>query len=324
MKIFLKRVLLFFIPLAILAFPVDKILSNGLKHSSSASGEIEVLNDLYGGKINSDIIILGTSHAWVHIDPSIIEERTGLSTYNLGGDAYRFELQYFLFHELLKYNKKPKTIICILDDASFLKSTGTDKKKFLPFMLWNKNMYDVAEKLSQVHFFDYSVPLYRYISEQEAIKDGLKYYVNSDSPFRTKGYKAMHFPWYTALNGTQLSDAQKIRQNRGNTEIEKKLIYLNLFEQFIKESKQLEIDLHFVYIPEYDDNNPSSKAYTDRLITIFDSISVNHNIPFFNYAGDSLSFSIDNYYNYTHLNNKGSRLLSEKLGSDLAKYKLKD
>ncbi len=60
MKIIFKKVSLFILPVIILSYGVDYFLSTVLKRSNSfADGEFPVWNDLFEGKINSDIVIYG-------------------------------------------------------------------------------------------------------------------------------------------------------------------------------------------------------------------------------------------------------------------------
>ena len=104
MKQFLKKIVLFILFTFLLAYPLDIIISNQLKKSNSyARGEYSVWNDLFEGKIDSEIVIYGSSRAWVHINPELLENSFGRSSYNLGIDGHNFRLQYLRHKTLLKY-----------------------------------------------------------------------------------------------------------------------------------------------------------------------------------------------------------------------------
>jgi hypothetical protein len=47
---------------------------------------------IYNGKLNSEIIILGTSRAESHYDTEVIRKITGLKTYNLGLSGTHYDL----------------------------------------------------------------------------------------------------------------------------------------------------------------------------------------------------------------------------------------
>lgn len=65
MKRVIKKIFLFYLPIILLSYPLDKSISNYLKQSNKCYGEYEVWNDIYSGKINADIAIYGSSRAWV-------------------------------------------------------------------------------------------------------------------------------------------------------------------------------------------------------------------------------------------------------------------
>jgi hypothetical protein len=106
MKQFLKNSSLFILPIFLLAYPLDLVISHSLKKSNYAMGEYNTWNDIYEGKINSEIVIYGGSNAWVHIDPELLENNFGVSAYNLGIDGHAFWLQYFRHKSFLKFKQQ--------------------------------------------------------------------------------------------------------------------------------------------------------------------------------------------------------------------------
>ena len=130
MKKFLIRIGLFVLPVILLAYPIDCIITSGLKKSRSFSyGKSAVWNDILQGQIHSDCIILGSSRATQHIDPTMIERETGIDTYNLGTDAHNVNMDMFKFDQLLKYNTRPKYVIYSVDAFTLEKRPdlyGTD------------------------------------------------------------------------------------------------------------------------------------------------------------------------------------------------------
>ena len=103
-------------PIFLLGYFFDVSISKNLKNSNRfAEKEYPTWNAIYEGKVNSDLLIFGSSRAWIHIDPTMISDSLGISSYNLGIDGHNFWLQNLRYRELLKYNKMPKFIICSLD-----------------------------------------------------------------------------------------------------------------------------------------------------------------------------------------------------------------
>ncbi|MCW2119445.1 hypothetical protein [Flavobacterium sp. 7A] len=111
MKRFLKNSLLFLL----VFFVVDK----GFYYFLIKAPEREYdtrLEQILEGKINKDIIILGSSRGADNILAGQIEKVTGQSTYNLSYPGSDITFHNFIFKSLLKFNKKPKMIILAIDN----------------------------------------------------------------------------------------------------------------------------------------------------------------------------------------------------------------
>ena len=117
MKQFAVKLLVFFLPIILMVYVMDIFISKNVRKSNK--GENPVWSDLYGGAINSDIVVYGASRAWQHFDTKIIADSLNHSTYNLGIQAYDFRMQLLRHRLLLKYNKKPRLIIQSLDFLTF-------------------------------------------------------------------------------------------------------------------------------------------------------------------------------------------------------------
>ena len=82
MRMFFKHIILFLLPTVIIAPIGDYLISSGLKKSDYfASGESYIWNQIIEGEITDSIYIYGSSRAWVHFDPLIIESGTGLPAF---------------------------------------------------------------------------------------------------------------------------------------------------------------------------------------------------------------------------------------------------
>ena len=106
MNKFLMRIFVFLLPIMAVLYPADYFLSTYLSDSKDyAAGEVKVWKDIYDGHVNSELVIYGSSRAWIHFSPKIIEDSLQISAYNLGMDGHNFSLQYLRHKELLKFNK---------------------------------------------------------------------------------------------------------------------------------------------------------------------------------------------------------------------------
>ncbi len=310
MKIIFKKVSLFILPVIILSYGVDYFLSTVLKRSNSfADGEFPVWNDLFEGKINSDIVIYGSSRALVHIDPGMIIDSLGISAYNLGVNGHSFKSQYFRHKLLMERNRKPVLIIQTLDVTSFEKNSDLyNPDQYLPYMLNNKEiMLSAYNGFSNI---DYKVPVLRYYGKKEAAIEILKLliYPAGNKPVRIRGYEGRDLLWN--------DDLMKAQQKLGSLEVDSDTSMIHLFEEYINECMRENIKMVFVNTPVYIEGQKFVSNWSD-VMGLYSEFSRKYKIPFFDYTNDSISFNKEYFYNSGHLNRKGSKLLTATLIKDL-------
>ncbi len=176
MKVFIKQLTIFLLPILVISIPLDVYLSVQLKKSKDyAAGEYSVWNSLFDGKVNSDVVIYGSSRAWVHIDPQMIEDKLNLSAFNLGLDGHNFWLQYLRHKILIEYNPHPKTIILSVDVFSLEKRKDLfNADQFLPYMLFNNLIKHYVESYQGYSLFDSYLPIVRFHGRRDAIFQAVK------------------------------------------------------------------------------------------------------------------------------------------------------
>ncbi len=315
MNKFLKNILLFLIPLVLLSFILDGILSSKLKNTTTlVKGEFAVWNDIFEGKIDSDILIVGSSRAWVHFNPTMITEETRVSSYNIGIDGHPFLLQDTRYNILRKYNKKPKVVILSLESNSLFKRLDLyNSNQFLPYLRTNKE--DLKESLLKFKGFnkhDFEFSLVRYYGNFYIFKELLL--GSSNSTNRVKGFQAQDKSW-----NNNLIEAKKKYKS---LKVEIDSTTLNLFKEFIKKNVEEEIEVILVYSPEYIEGQEFI-SNRDSIINLYKEISLSYKVLFIDFSNDSICFKKDYFYNATHLNMKGANLFTKKLIDTLKKSELK-
>lgn len=312
MKTFLVKFVIFISPFILFAYGLDVILSDILKKSYGfADSEYSVWNDLYAGEINSDIVIYGSSRAWRHIDPTMISSSLKTTAYNLGINGHSFKSQYFRHTLLMKLNRKPKIIIQTLDVTGFEKVSDLyNPDQYLPYMLNNKEM-KVLEN-NGYDPIDYRLPMIRYFGKKEAFIEIIKIITspNSNKAVRIKGYRSRDLVW----NDDLLAAQQKL----GSYRVESDSSIIHLFEEYLIECEKKNIQIVFVYTPEFIDGQNFVTNRSD-IMSIYYAFSNKYNIPFFDYSNDSISFNKKYFYNSGHLNTKGAEIFTTKLINDLEK-----
>ena len=316
MKRFLKKTILFILPFLLAAHGLDYLLSGILKKSNDfADGEYPVWNALYEGKINSDIVIYGSSRALVHINPVMISDSLHSTAYNLGINGHSFRSEYFRHSLIMKYNKKPKIIIQTLDITSFEKMSDLyNPDQFLPYMLNNEAM-----KLALFNGFsstDYDLPMIRFYGKKEAFIEICELLINpsGNNPERIKGYRPNDLVW----NNDLLTAQQEFSRS---FEIKSDSSMICLFEEYLKECQQRNIKIVFVFTPQYIEGQKFVSNWP-VIMSLYYDFSRKYEIPFLDYSVDSISFRKEYFYNSGHLNKAGSQIFTARLLKDLQKYQI--
>ncbi len=308
MKKFITKIFIFLLPVVAFAFVADSIISKGLKQNHTyTADEYSTWNNIYEGKINSEIVIYGASKAWVQINPTMIGDSLNTSAYNLGIDGHNFWLQYLRHSELLKYNKKPNLIIYSIDAFTLYKTEDLyNADQFLPYMLFNEKIKNATMSYRGYKLIDYQLPLIRYYGKKEAIYHAIKLSAlpNSDTVVRIKGYKPRDEQWN--------SDFDKVKDKMSAFEVKLDTPSIILFEKYLNECNTKKIKIIFVYAPEYIEGQKFI-SNRDEIIKLYRKFSNQYNIPFYDFSNDTMVFQKKYFYNALHLNKTGAEVFTKKL-----------
>lgn len=319
MKSFLKSIIIFVFPIIVIAVFLDFFISTQLKLSKThANREYPVWNDLYAGKINANILVMGSSRAWRHIDPRTIKDSLGLSAYNIGMDGQHIPMQLLRYQTLLKYNKQPKIIIYSLDFFMLKENERLfNKDQFLPYMLFNFEIFNKLKKYQDFNFYDYILPLVRYYGETTALMHVMKIIIfpKLNVNGRINGFLGTDKKWN--------NDFESVKKKMKNYSISIDRNVLNKFDNFLTDCENKNIKVYFVYSPEFIEGQ-KFVLNRNELINCLHLLANKHKIPFLNYSNDKICFNKKYFYNATHLNSSGADLFSKKMCSDLKNiYKLR-
>ncbi len=312
MKIFLKKIFLFFLPALLLLYPADLLISYGLKKSHRHAGEMEVWNDIFQGKANCDIAIYGSSRAWIHFNTPMMSRALGRKVYNFGLDGHNFWMQYLRHRELLKFNKAPQTIILSLDDLTLEKRKDLyGLAQFLPYMLWDKEIQAFTGSYLGFGAADYTLPLLRYTSEWKPVAESMVNLVYPQSTqYRELGYRPHSEAWN--------SDFDKARAKIGRYHVRVDTASLKLLNQFLKECKVSGTGVVLAYSPEYIEGQQFVENRED-IKNIYAVVAAEHHLPFLDYSSSSICQEKSLFYNAMHLNKKGSDLFTKTFIEDFRK-----
>ncbi len=298
MKKFLKNILIF----GLAFFILDKLFIFFIL----ASPEKQVdkrLELLINGKINKEIVILGSSRAARNIIASEIERKTGRSAYNLAYPGSDIEFHEFVVRTLLKFNKPPKIILLSVDYPM----------AFLPDSILNFRLDRM-----------YPLVKYTYINEELIARDEKNIVMSNifalgrmnktNFDIRQKHFTALDtlyadgsMPISFQKKDEDWSPSATIKKYDATKEMKVKR---DCFKKIIVMCRQRNIELIIVHPPLFD---PMDGAFTKRLQQL-----TYNKIPFFEYNHQNPIYKDkDYYYDRTHLNRKGAMIFTDEIAQFL-------
>ena len=311
MKSLLIKLIIFSLPVLAFLLPLDLYLSANLKKSTTfVTGEYTVWNDIYGGKINADVLIYGASRA-LNINPEVIKDSLNRECYNMGINGLGFRHIYLRHVEFMKLNTPPKIIIVSIDIGSLAKGKNLfQQDQFLPYMLCNRSTHKYLRDVNSFSFFEYYFPLIRYCGRRNAIQEAVKCSLsaNDTTILRKKGYMESDEGWNEDLKNAQAK--------YGTIRITNDPKSIELFDSLLAECKKKNISVILVNSPEYIDGQLFVEN-RDEIINIYKEFSRKYGLLFLDYSSDNICYDNKYFYNAQHLNKVGSAVFNLKLFADL-------
>lgn len=310
MQRFVIKLLIFcLLPLPFL-YALQMIVDGGLKRSDYPI--YSEWNDIYGGKINADLIVMGSSRATFQISPAVLDEKLKINTYNLGINAWTFPMQKERFDVFLKHNKKPRYVVHSLDLQMFSRREDLfDYQQFLPYL--DEPDIRAATKNYKGEFgaAQYYFPMFKYNGNLNIAAAGFLSYFNlvEYQKINTKGYLGQTLAWDNSF------EAFRKKFPNGYTHpFDEKIA--GDFKNYLEHCRQNDIKVVLVFSPEYVELHPLIKN-REEVMNLFGNYAKQFDIAFLDYSNHSISFNKSYFYNSEHLNKQGSELFSEILAQDL-------
>jgi len=306
MKKFLFRTLLFFVLLSLLASAADSVITGKLRRLRTSP--FAVWNDIYDHKIKSDVLVMGSSRAYVQFNPAVIDTVLGVNSYNLGMDGRRADSQILQYHIYRQHNnKKPKLIIYEVSHGTMNHSNGYEREQFLPY-LHDGYLWRATRQMENYTWADRLVPCWKYLGYQDLLKE--LFIENNkrkdyDDPLY-KGYHGFHKSW----NGKALKNVHSVSYDK-NSEI------IQHYKSFVKGCQQEGIQVVMVISPFYIGGTRKMQD-AGGMQQMFKKIADECGVPLLDYTYDELSYDTAYFYNTMHLNSKGADIFSRKVAHDIA------
>ncbi len=310
MRRFLSFGALFLLILLVLCYVLDYTVTTGLRRTEMP--QYAEWNAILTGTASADIVIQGSSRAWVEFSPAIIGDRLSMTCYNLGVDGYPLDMELARYRLFRKYNQKPKIIVQCLDAYSF--NTRDDlyqNNQFLPYL--NEDaIREGVEPYDYFHWYDYDLPLVRYRGNLTLVWRGaaeslrIRHYTNT----KDRGYQGQDRQW-----SNEFAEFAKAHPN--GYEQAWKQSAVDALDEFLAECGRDGIMVVLVYPPEYSGARDLLKN-RDEIFAIYARLAAKHQVAFLDYSYDAMANNTKYFYNSQHLNKLGAETFSARLAEDLA------
>lgn len=306
MTTFLKKLGIFLAGLALLASALQLAADRGLAKSPLC----REWEDLFSSRINADLLIQGSSRAWVQFSPKVLDRALGLNSYNLGVDGHNFLMQYYRFRLYEQYNQKPRYLIQNIDMLTLEKRKDLYAlEQFLPY-LDRPLVHEAVSHYQGFEPIDFLIPAAKYRHSKTAALFGLKECLFPTPSTKYKGFEAQDKEWDDAF-------LRYYASHPGGVRVRVDPATRELFDAFLSRCAARGIKVILVYAPEYIE---AQRFIVNRaeVLGIFREFSRRYRIPLLDYSQSFISYDTRYFYNSQHLNARGVEQFNALLVRDLA------
>ena len=269
-----------------------------------------------------DVVLLGSSHMNSGINPNILWNQYGITSFNYATGGQPIDVTYYILKEVLKTHKNPIVVV----DLYYLGLTdkfGAEGyvRNALDNLKFSKNKVDaIINSTPQNQWINYLFPIFKYHDRwEELTKNDFEF--NPANAYYEKGFAA-GLDSFGKENTSDPSTTEMVDLQPKSEEYLNKIINLSKKEGF---------KLVFTATPHDYNGTVASNNWekeTDKMFNKVAEISKNNNIPFINYNKmiDEMGFDFKtDMFNLGHLNVSGAKKVTLKLGEFLIQnYTLDD
>jgi hypothetical protein len=307
----IMKLLAFFGLALALAFALDLSIKHGMR--SVTTSELGALNQEMSGRVNSEIIVSGSSRALCSYDPQVIHDVTGKTVFNIGQNGTRTDFQLAFLKTYLKHNVKPRILVQNLDPHTFGLSREIAFPGTYAAYLNEGEIYAAFRKVDPGVWKWKCLPLYCFAVED----DRFTWAVGAARLFGLNPREDL-FKGYAPRNDTMSGefDAWKQQHPEGET-IDFDPGGVEVVAELMTLCQKEGITPVLVFAPIYNKLNPLIRN-RNQIFAQFVKTAGRFNAPFWDYSESPLTQRKELFANTYHLNQFGAALFSRDLSERLA------
>lgn len=308
MKRFIIKIAIWAVALYALAWGLDYVISTG--QTMIDGYPQQTWREIRSGKMDADVVILGTSRGLEHYDPFILDSVTGLCFYNLGMGGYAVNNGIMKYHCYRRHNPKPKYVIVDIDHIWFHLDNAWhahQSEQFLP-LFYEKELREDLLTMGY-SWADAYVPLYRYWGYQMHIKRGILEFLHVQQFCDYPSYKG-HMPDPDPYDASRL-------QFKDSIPCKMQVEAQALFEDFLQECMDDSVQVILSTSPRYYRCTEMTTHCAEERQSI-DLLCQQYNLPYLDYATDYWMCKDSTLFNAgVHLTPEGTKIFSNELADSL-------
>ncbi|SEA73167.1 hypothetical protein SAMN05216462_2378 [Xylanibacter ruminicola] len=288
----------------------DIFLSQRLRQSNII--EFQAWNNIYNQELRNDVVIMGSSRAFVHFNPRIIDSVLNVNSYNLGYNASRVNRQVERYYAYCRIqNWEPNTIIYSIDYGTIAGiTTNFEKEQFYPYFFTDRELMEAFDKYQHFSLLDKYVPFWRYCT---CFLDFHVYDVLTNPEEKE--------PFYKGFKNNRMKYEDDLVLSGDSLEFTYTEEALTIFKAYIQDMHVKGKNVIFVYSPVCTEFLQKFKGI-GRMYQIYGEIAADYNIPILDYTHESICNDTLYFYNAAHLNKRGADIFTLQLSNDIKRMNL--
>lgn len=276
MRRFVVKIITFSLILFTLLTIADYVYSKIIIRSNYRP--VEAWSELMDGKIDADLVVLGSSRVWVQVDPHIMDSVLCANTYDLSIDGSSLNRQVKMYEMYRIRNPKPKVVVLNLDIWSLGYQVGYEMQQFFPYF-WDSDMRNTFFDSEPFTFWDKYIPFGRYSGLNPLM------FVQQYPRTLTKGYQGQDKKW----NGEMYNQQKQVEFEVSDTT-------LSMLKSFLARNHQEDVKVVFLYAPLY--SGATSKIINvDEVLQIYKDLADEYSIPILDYGDMWICNDTTYFYN---------------------------
>lgn len=275
--------------------------------------ENERLEELINGKETHDILFLGSSRSYFHVDPRVIDSVTHSKSYNGGIQGGNILESHLILQCYLASHKKPKLVVIDIATPSLNIETAPgfrpihNPHRYFAF-LDNPYVFNALKPYHNVFMLKY-LPFTQITEADDIMKQAT---VMGNLGKKSVGDEVVRYHGYRQRSNDTIQLPFKKAYPVTNFAIEEKGVAF--LKQAIELCQSQGIKVVLTYAPVYRFND---EEINPEFFPTVEKIAATYNVPFWNYRPYRIGKYHQLFIDEMHLNDRGTYIYSLMLAKDI-------